>query len=258
MANQNAGRLTGKMALITGAGRGIGRGIARAMAKEGADIAVVELDTQTAAEAAKEIEGLGRRSVSIPCDVSTRDACEDAMARTIDGLGGLDILVNNAAINPQIAPITEVRDDAFEQTLNVCTMATFWFMQAAYPHLVARGGGSIINFGSGAGTSGLAHQMAYAAAKEAVRAMTRVAANEWGRDGITVNAICPLAKSEGMQAWAESDARGFDRFVQTIPLKRAGDCEEDIGRTAVFLASEDARYMTANTLWVDGGSGVTR
>ncbi len=252
------GRLNEKIALISGAGRGVGRGIALALAKEGADLAFAEIDPETAKRTAAEIEALGRRVVSVVCDVGTRSGCEEAVARTVDAYGGVDVLINNAAVAAQMAPITEIEDEPFRRTMDVCVMGTFWFMQACHPHLVSRGGGSIVNFGSGAATQGMPTQLAYAAAKEAIRAMTRVAANEWGRQGIRVNSICPVARSEAMVGWAQEQPGLLERYEQMIPLGRIGDCEDDIGRAVAFLASDDAHYVTGNTLWLDGGYGAVR
>ena len=253
-----AGRLKGRLALVTGAGQGIGRGIALALAREGADVAVVELRSDTAASTARELEALGVRSVAIPCDVATRRACERAVSEAVSALAGIDVLVNNAGWSRSSVPLLDVDDEQIDRTLRVNTLATFWFMQACHPHLLARGGGSIINFGSGAGTAGLPGEGPYAAAKEAIRGLSRVAANEWGPQGIRVNVICPFANSPGMQQWSQMDPQGYEALVRRIPLRRVGDCEDDIGRTAVFLASDDSAYVTGQTLMVDGGMGSFR
>ncbi len=251
-------RLSKKVALITGAGQGVGRGIALAMAREGADIAVVELHPETAASTAEELCSLGVRALAIPCDVASRAACESAVEATVAELGRLDILVNNAGWSQTSVPLLQVNDEQFDRTLKINTLATFWFMQACHPHLIARGGGSIINFGSGSGTFGLPGEGPYAAAKEAIRGLSRVAANEWGAEGIRVNVICPFANSPGMEMWSQIDPEAFASTVRKIPLRRVGDCEKDIGRAAVFLASEDAAYVTGQTLMVDGGMGSFR
>jgi NAD(P)-dependent dehydrogenase (short-subunit alcohol dehydrogenase family) len=251
-------RLTGRVALVTGAGQGIGRGIALAMAREGADIAVVERIADTAESTAEEIRAIGRRSIAVPCDVRTRAACQGAVDLTLEKLGGVDILVNNAGWSKTGVPLMQADDDQFTRTLEINTMATFWFMQLCQPHLIARGGGSIINFGSGAGTQGLPGEGPYAAAKEAIRGLTRVAANEWGPQGIRVNVICPFASSPGMVAWSEMDPKGYAATIGRIPLRRAGDCERDIGGVAVFLASDDSAYVTGQTMMVDGGMGSVR
>jgi NAD(P)-dependent dehydrogenase (short-subunit alcohol dehydrogenase family) len=251
-------RLAGRIALVTGAGQGIGRGIAHALAREGADVAVVERQAETAASTAKEVEALGVRSLAIPCDVGRREACEQAVARAVAALGGLDVLVNNAGWSRSSVPLLEVDDEQMDRTLRVNLLASFWMMQAAHPHLVLRGGGSIINFGSGAGTGGLPGEGPYAAAKEAIRGLSRVAANEWGPQGIRVNVICPFANSPGMQQWSEMDRAGYEALLRRIPLRRVGDCEDDVGRTAVFLASDDSAYLTGQTLMLDGGMGSFR
>lgn len=252
------GRLDGRIALVTGAGQGVGRGVALAMAREGADIALIEKNPETAKSTGEEIRGLGVRVEAIASDVGSRAACESALARSVDVLGGLDVLVNNAGWAKSPVALLDIDDAQFDLTWRVNTMATFWFMQAAHPHLVARGGGSIINFGSGSGTSGKPGEGAYAAAKEGVRGLTRVAANEWGADGIRANVICPFANSPGMLAWSKVEPQAYEATLRRIPLQRVGDCEEDIGRCAVFLASDDAAYVTGQTLMVDGGSGVFR
>ena len=252
------GRLNGKVSLVTGAGQGVGRGVALAMAREGADIGLVERNPETARSTERELSALGVRVEVVVSDVGSRAACESAVGQVVRVLGGLDVLVNNAGWAKSPVSLLDIDDEQFDQTWRINTMATFWFMQAAHAHLLERGGGSIINFGSGSGTAGKPGEGAYAAAKEAIRGLTRVAANEWGRDGIRSNVICPFANSPGMLAWSEVEPKAYEATMRQIPLRRVGDCEEDIGRCAVFLASDDASYVTGQTLMVDGGSGSFR
>ena len=250
------GKLDGRVALITGSGRGIGRGAALALAKEGAHIAVAELDTVTAKSAAEEIQALGVRAIALPGDIGLAETCESAVTRTVEDLGRLDILVNNAACTAGMKPFEQFTDEDFMRTYNVSAMATFRLMRAASPHLRASEAGRVINFATGTGTLGNAHQFDYAAAKESVRAMTRVAAREFAKDNVTVNTVCPFANSEGVRQ--HLDETMVEMMKNSVPLGRLGDCETDIGRAVVFLASDDASYVTSNTLWVDGGGGSTR
>lgn len=252
------GKLDGKVAIVTGGGRGIGLGVAAALAREGAAIAILEIDPLTARSTAIEIETIGARAVAIPCDVGSRDECETAVAHTVETFGGIDVLVNNATNAPREVSLADNTDEDMEIAWRVNVMATFWLMQACHPHMLVRGGGSIINFGSSAGTSGMIGFASYAAAKEGVRALTRVAAREWGPDGIRVNVVCPFAYSPGVKGWEASDPERFAAVVATVPLRRAGDCEHDIGQVVAFLASDEARYVTAQTMMVDGGSGSFR
>lgn len=253
------GKLTSRVAFITGAGRGIGRGIALAFAREGASLGLLEIDGALLAETAKRLEGQGAKCLAIEGDVGTRATCETAIEQTVDTFGGLDVLVNNAAWTPTPGLLLADFDDGtFARVLATNLWATFWCMQAARPHLLRRGKGSIINFASGSGTRGQETQGAYAAAKEGIRGLSRVAAREWGPEGIRVNVICPFANSPGMIEWSKLDPAGHAAAIQQIPLRRVGDCEDDVGRVAVFLASDDSAYVTAQTMWVDGGSGTTR
>lgn len=252
-------RLAGKVAMVTGAGRGIGRGVAEAMAAEGAAIGLVEIDPETVADTARHLEEQGARVVWMAGDVGRRADCEAAVAKTVEAFGGLDILVNNAAWTPTPGlMLMEFDDETFGRVLETNLWATFWCMQAAQPHLIERGGGAIINFASGSGTIGNESQGAYAAAKEGIRGLSRVAAREWGPEGIRVNIVCPFANSPGMIDWAKLDPEGHQAAIEQIPLRRVGDCRDDVGRVVTFLASEEASYVTGQTMWVDGGSGSVR
>jgi NAD(P)-dependent dehydrogenase (short-subunit alcohol dehydrogenase family) len=249
------GRLDGKIAIVTGAGQGVGRGIALALAKEGAAISVAELDPRTSADAVAEIEALGAQVIDAPCDVADAGAVRSVVAATVAALGGVDILVNNAHLTQGIdRPFIELSRDDMRRQFEVGVLGAFEFMQACFPHMRSRRG-KVINLASGAGFFGMEGFASYAAAKEAIRGMSRVAAREWGPLGINVNVICPSVLSPAVQDWAS-------RQPATAPsgrgpvIPRVGLAEEDVGRTAVFLASPDADYITGHTFMVDGGMSM--
>lgn len=253
-----SGRLAGKVAIITGGGQGVGRGIALAFARAGAAVVIADSTRETADAVAAEILALGCRAQSIACDVRDRSDVDALVARTVADFGGLDILVNNAQRAPA-APVSLLAHT--DATIDLCFetgfRGTFHCMQACHPHLKRRGG-RIINIGSGAGLEGLAGQAGYAAAKEAIRALSKTAAREWGADGINVNVLCPLAMSPGVEKLLALAPEMEKRMIAGRPIARIGDCERDIGPVAVFLASDDARYVTGHTLPADGGGVMVR
>ena len=255
------GRLEDKVAIVTGGGGGIARGMLATLAREGAALAVVELDPDRGAEAARIAEKHGARAIAIACDVTRRDQVDAAVARCVEALGGIDILINNAtgvtAASSNL-PFMDHDEATLDRILAVDVKGSFHFMQACFPHLRSRGAGRVINFSSGAGSERMAGFAAYAAAKEGVRALTGVAAREWGPLGITVNVVCPSAMTPGMKAWLEEhpDPKFREQAFSGTPLGRLGDPDLDIGRVVAFLASEDAGFITGQTLWVDGGHTI--
>lgn len=244
-------RLKGKVALITGSGSGIGRGIALAMAKEGAHIVIVDVNEEAGEATLKEVNEFQEGMLFIK-DISKQDNVSDIVKQVIDQYGKIDVLVNNAHASQQ-ANFMDTTQDMFDLSFGTGFYPTVHFMQAAYPYL-KESQGSVINFASGAGLNGQPTQTAYAAAKEAIRAISRVAANEWGPEGINVNLISPIALTAGVEQWSKAAPELYEQMLQGIPLRRLGDPEDDIGRTAVFLASDDAKYITGQTIMVDGGS----
>jgi NAD(P)-dependent dehydrogenase (short-subunit alcohol dehydrogenase family) len=248
------GRLRDRIAIVTGAGQGIGRGIALACAAEGARIAAVDLNLETARETVALCRGRGVDGLEVAADVGDRASVSAAVASVLEHFGAIDVLVNNAHSFKLGIPLIETTDDDMERSWRTAALGTLYFMQACFEPMRAQGGGKILNIGSGSALDGDAGSASYVAAKEAVRALTRVAAREWGPHGIYVNTLCPFAKTPRWEAFAREHPGRVERQAKSLPLRRApGDAELDIGRAAVFLVSEDASYVTGQTLFVEGG-----
>ena len=245
----------GMLAIISGAGHGVGRGITLALAKEGAAVVIAELSPDTCQRTADEIKAFGGRSLAVTTDVRRREEVKGAVAAAVKEFGTVDILVNNAQAMRNQVLFEDTTDDDMALALESGFLATFYFMQACFPYLKEHGG-KIINLASAAGLSGHPGWTAYAAAKEGIRALTKVAAHEWGQYGINVNVICPMASTPQFQAWGEAEPELRDMVIASIPLARMGDCEMDIGRAVAFLASSDADYITGLTMMVDGGQNI--
>jgi 2-hydroxycyclohexanecarboxyl-CoA dehydrogenase len=245
------GRLAGRVALITGAGQGIGRGVALAMVKRGATVGLAGRTLAKVVGVADEVRALGGRALAVGCDVGDRAQVDSAVAATVAEFGALDILVNNAQTAVQ-RRIEKTTDDDVERTWRSGALGTLYGMQAALPHLKEHGG-VVINFGSSTAVSGDPTFAAYAMAKEAIRGLSRVAATEWGRYGIRVNVVVPTALSPAALAWRDAHPERFAEHEATTPLGRMGDPEQDIGRAAAALASDDMGYLTGATVMLNGG-----
>ena len=249
------GALQGKIALVTGAGQGVGQGIAQALAGEGVDVAVVGRTEAKLESTCARLRELGVKAEPYTCDVSDTATIPAVVERVVDTFGGLDILVNNAYAGA-MGPLLSMDDEAFQQGFHSGPFATFAFMRAAYPHLKKREGASIVNLVTSAMVRrDPTNYGAYAAAKVAVRSLTRTASAEWGKDGIRVNCIAPLASSPALAAWTEACPEEAAAYIGTVPLGYVGHCEDDIGRGVVMLVGPDARYITGATIPLDGGQG---
>ncbi|CAM2804668.1 SDR family NAD(P)-dependent oxidoreductase [Prescottella defluvii] len=247
------GKLDGKVALITGAGQGVGQGIAFALAKEGARIAVSGRTESKLIETCEAIAAFGGVAEPVVADVSSADDITRAVDTTAALFGGVDILINNASLNP-LGPINDLEADFLERAYTSGPIAALRTMQACYPLMKERGGGAIVNMVSSVAVRWDASSYGgYASVKEAVRSLTRAAACEWGVDNIRVNAVAPHAMSPGLQRWADARPEEAAAFVASIPMRRIGDAETDIGNAVAFLVGPDAAYLTGATIPLDGG-----
>lgn len=245
--------LQGKVALVTGAGQGVGQGIALALASAGMDLAVVGRTPAKLDDTCALLRERGARATPYVIDLLDTDAIGPLVDRVAADHGRLDVLVNNA-YDGVMMPLLDMSLRNFTKGFASGPFAAFAFMTAAHPHLVAAGGGSIVNLVTSAmvrwdpTTYG-----AYAAAKSALRSLTRTAAVEWAPDGIRVNSIAPHALSPGLKWWTETHPEEAAEFVAAIPMRRIGDPEADIGRAVVALVGPDLAYLTGATVPLDGG-----
>ena len=243
-------KLQGKT--VTGGGQGVGLGIATALAEAGANIVITGRHLDKLKSAAEGIEKHGVRVLPLEADVRQRSNANRVVAACIEHFGRLDILVNNAQSNLTGIPLETYDDEQIALILESGLLGTLYFMQAAFPHL-KESRGSIINLGSREGVEGGKGFGVYAATKEGVRGLSRTAAREWGVHGIRVNVINPAALSPAAVTYLDSHPEEAKAYLATIALGYFGDPAKDIGPVAVFLASDEARYITGQTLNADGG-----
>lgn len=242
--------LSGKTALVTGASRGIGRAIALELAAAGADVAVNYAGSEEAAAAvAREIEGMGRRAIIIKADVGNAAEAEQMVSQTIEAFGHIDILVNNAGITRDNL-IMRMKEEEFDQVINTNLKGVFNCIKAVTRPMMKQRSGRIINISSVVGALGNPGQANYVAAKAGVIGLTKASARELASRGITVNAVAPGFIATDMTDKLSDEQKGA--LLPQIPLGRMGGPEE-IARVVRFLASEDASYLTGQTLHVDGG-----
>lgn len=263
------GFLQGKTALITGAGYAtltngrcgsIGYGIATAYAKEGANLVITGRNIKKLEKAKEELEkAYGIQVLVLQADVNAgadnESVVNNVVKQAVERFGRIDVLINNAQASASGVPLAEHTTEQFNLAMFSGLYAAFYYMKACYPYLKETKG-SVVNFASGAGLFGNFGQCSYAAAKEGIRGLTRVAANEWARDGINVNIICPLAWTAQLEQFQNAYPDAFEKNVHTPPAGHFGDPELEIGRVCVQLASPDFKYMTGETLTLEGGLGL--
>ncbi|MEG2893316.1 MAG: SDR family oxidoreductase [Clostridium sp.] len=250
------GKYDGKVVIVTGGGQGIGFGIATAFAKEGANIVITGRTQSKLDKVREDFESqYGIKVLPLVADGGKEEDVKAAVAKVADEFGRIDVVVNNAQVSASGVMLENHTKEDFDLAIMSGLYATFFYMREALPYLKETKG-SVINFASGAGLFGKLGQSSYAAAKEGIRGMSRVAAAEWGPFGVNVNVICPLAMTEGLKKWKEEYPDVYEKTIGSIPMGRFADPEGDIGRLCVFLGSEDAAYITGEAITVQGGSGL--
>jgi NAD(P)-dependent dehydrogenase (short-subunit alcohol dehydrogenase family) len=257
---QSVQRLKDRVAIVTGAGGGVGEGVARAFAAEGARVAIANRTEKTGRAVAASIEedfaDCGAKALYVQTDVSQEDSVRSMVDTTVRELGRVDVLVNNATPAGGMARLERLTQEAMEEHVHVNYYGAFWAMQAAFPHMKAGGHGRVVNMCSLNGINAHRYTTAYNASKEALRALTRTAAVEWARYGITCNVLCPSAVSPPWQAFERWAPDRSAELLESVPMGRMGDAEHDIGPVAVFLASDESRFVTGNTIHADGGGHI--
>ena len=245
-------RTTPHNALVTGAADGIGRGIARRLAQAGHAVVVADRDSDKGTATAAQLVEEGHAARFLPVDITDKASVEALLAAA----GPVDILVNNAWRGHGVARLENKSDAQFEDSLRMGIFGCLWTMRAALPHMKAQSWGRIINIASLNGVNAHMGSADYNAAKEGLRALTRTAAREWAGYGICCNIICPAAMVASTQRILEAQPGMIEAINAANPMGRMGAPEADIGGVALFLASDDARYLTGNTLFVDGGAHI--
>ncbi len=251
--------LDGKVVIVTGASKGVGRGIARYLAQAGVRLVLSARGADGLAEVSGELDELGAAHVARPADAADRDASFALVAAAVDTFGTVDGVVANAQTSPDPVGVEHISEADLDVTFGAGAKGTLWLMQAAFPVMQAQGHGRIVTLGSNAALEGVATYGAYSAAKEAIRALTRTAATEWGRFGITVNCVCPVSVRHHTPGLDDPDRLAkFERGFSRQPVPRDGRLEEDIAPVVGFLLSDASAFVTGQTLMADGGRIMMR
>lgn len=249
-------RLNGNVTIITGGGKGIGYGLAEAFAEEGSNLVITGRTEARLIKAKHELEDrYGIEVLPIVADGADEEAIKSVVSQTVEKFGKINTLVNNAQVSKSGLSLVDHTREDFDLAIYSGLYATFFYMKECFPFL-EKTHGSVINFASGAGLFGKLGQASYAAAKEGIRGLSRVAASEWGPYEVRVNVVCPLAMTESLQQWKAEYPELYEKTIHGIPLGHFADPKDDIGRVCVFLASEDAHFVTGETITLQGGSGL--
>lgn len=254
------GKLSGKTAVITGCSGGLGKQLAIRFADEGANLAICARSADRLAATAKECEAKGVQVLDMPTDLTDLEQMSAFVQAAAGKYGQIDILVNNAVSISSPHTFLDHTLEELEATMHSGFYATWHMMKLCFPYMKEHGDASIINFGSGSGDLGMEGYAAYASTKEAIRALSRVVAREWGKYGIRVNVLCPSAVTDHVKAslahLSEEQKTYVMSSLSTNPLCRPGNPYEDITPVAVFLASEDSRWITGQSINAEGGGNI--
>ncbi len=248
--------LKDKVVIITGGGRGIGFGLSTAFAKSGAKLVITGRTEATLLKAKEELEKeYGTEVLPVVADGADEDAIKNVIAKTVEKFGKIDAVINNAQASSSGKMLIDHTKEDIDLAIYSGIYATFFYMREAFPYL-KESKGCVINFASGAGLFGRIAQSSYAAAKEGIRGLSRVAATEWAPDGVRVNVICPLAMTEGLKKFKEEYPERYEQTIKGVPMGRFADPEKDVGAVCTFLCSDDASFITGETITLQGGSGL--
>ena len=244
-----------RTAVVTGGGRGIGRAIVLALAKDGCDVAILDLIEENSQAVKKEVEALGRRALALRVDLTQYNQVQAAIDKVLAELGPIDILVNNAGWD-KMEPFLESTPEMWEKVIAINFKAVLYTCKSVVPHMVARGSGKVVNIGSDAGRGGSSGEVVYSGTKAGVIAFSKSLAREVARHQININVVCPgLTETpllEEVRNTSEKTAKIVESITRAIPLRRVGT-PEDIANAVAFLASPKADYITGQTLSVSGG-----
>ncbi|MGV0160636.1 SDR family NAD(P)-dependent oxidoreductase [Mycobacterium colombiense] len=256
----SAGRLGGRVAVVTGAGQGLGKATALALADDGASVAVLGRTRSKLDAVCGELTKSGHQALAVECDVADRQAVTGAVEEVLGQFGGIDILINNAqggALGATV-PTAELSDEDVLEFFRTGPLGTLHLMQASFLALRQSPHAVVVNFGSAIGVRGAACMAGYSMAKEAIGGLTKSAAIEWGRYGIRVNQVCPAGLSPSAERFRDADPARWAQIEKSIPLRRMGLAYDDIGRAIAALVSDDMRYLTGATIMLDGGQVILR
>lgn len=251
------GNVRGRVIIVTGASRGIGKGLAHYLGSQGASLVITGRRPDRLEAVASDLEKEGVPHLAVAGNVSDQGAMNDLAAAAAAEFGRIDGLVANAQSFISVKPLEEVTSDDMDRLLDTGPKATLWTMQAVLPYMKKQGGGRIVTMGTAMGMTGAAGYGPYAASKEAIRALTRTAAREWGKYGVTVNCVLPASVAHRLPPGDDARTAAFRDMYADHPLGRDGDPQDDIAPAVTFLLSDASRYVTGHTMMVDGG-GVMR